>query len=93
MAVFISFHFDEAKTPVSDPAAGAVDMPQAKRIDQKKRKATIANLMKICNNICKQMDESGVQMEKHSILEHYFGYREFRPGQEEVMYPSAGPVM
>ena len=85
MAVFISFHFDEAKTPVSDSAAGAVDMPQAKRIDQKTRKATIANLMKICNNICKQMDESGVQMEKHSILEHYFGYREFRPGQEELI--------
>ena len=31
------------------------------------------------------MDESGVRMEKHTILEHYFGYREFRPGQEELI--------
>lgn len=26
-----------------------------------------------------------MQMEKHKILEHYFGYREFRPGQEELI--------
>ncbi len=29
--------------------------------------------------------KGGVQMEKREILEHYFGYREFRPGQEELI--------
>ena len=31
------------------------------------------------------MNESGVEMEKLEILERYFGYREFRPGQEELI--------
>ena len=31
------------------------------------------------------MNESGVRMEKFKILEHYFGYREFRPGQEKLI--------
>ena len=31
------------------------------------------------------MDESGVGMEKREILERYFGYGEFRPGQEELI--------
>ena len=31
------------------------------------------------------MNESGVRMEKQKILEHYFGYSEFRPGQEELI--------
>ena len=31
------------------------------------------------------MNESGVRMEKLRILEHYFGYSEFRPGQEELI--------
>ena len=31
------------------------------------------------------MNESGVGMEKLEILERYFGYREFRPGQEELI--------
>ena len=39
----------------------------------------------MCHNICKQMNESGVRMEKFKILEHYFGYREFRPGQEKLI--------
>ena len=31
------------------------------------------------------MDESGVGMEKREMLERYFGYREFRPGQEALI--------
>ena len=31
------------------------------------------------------MDESGVGMEKREILERYFGYGEFRPGQEALI--------
>ena len=31
------------------------------------------------------MDESGVRMEKREILERYFGYGEFRPGQEALI--------
>ena len=31
------------------------------------------------------MNESGGWMEKRKILEHYFGYREFRHGQETLI--------
>lgn len=31
------------------------------------------------------MDESGEGMKKREILERYFGYREFRPGQEDLI--------
>ncbi len=31
------------------------------------------------------MNESGAEMEKREILERYFGYGEFRPGQEELI--------
>lgn len=45
----------------------------------------IANSNEICDNIYKQIDESGVGMEKREILERYFGFGEFRPGQEELI--------
>ena len=39
----------------------------------------------ICDNTHKQVYESGAKMEKRELLERYFGYGEFRPGQEELI--------
>ncbi len=46
----------------------------------------IAKRGKICDNVYKQMGESGDIMEKRGILERYFGYEQFRPRQEELGY-------
>ena len=39
----------------------------------------------MCDNLLEQMSESGALMEKGQILAQYFGYSQFRPGQEALI--------